>query len=66
MSMLSIGVALVTKCVGSNSKRRKGKAVLAVNIAAKYVLPALQLEMQQYTKILLYCNIFCRNTIQYG
>jgi len=24
------------------------------------------LEMQQYIEILLYCNIFCHNTMQYG
>ena len=33
--------------------------------AVSYVI-MLPLEMQQYIEILLYCNIFCRNTIQYG
>ena len=56
--MSTIGVVLETKCVVSNSQRRlvyfslagvtdvdkckKSKAVLAVNIAAKDVLPTLQ------------------------
>ena len=39
--MPSIGVALVMKCVAVTAKEDLGKAVLAVYVAIKDILPAL-------------------------